>query len=157
MATIIPGSSGTILFANEDKAVQHVLEDLLRMSPDTIDKVKAWMNFHKADTIPKLMDLYMDDDKSIMQPEYRTGDTKQRLEKWANVGLHLICRFGARIISTEHYLPDDQAWLQFTLEDFNAFKVQAIIKSNTPITPQTPTTPSVYTPTPTPISATRRS
>ena len=140
-----PESQETILFDDQDKAVQHVLESLIGMSPETIAQAKAWMDFQNANTMPKLMDLNYDSPKTIQQPEYKIGNTKHRLDKWTNVSLHFICKYGAYMAKALKRIPEDGDWLLVTIEDFKQFKLQEIMnKDSQTATPQTPTTPPPF-------------
>ena len=102
------GSQGTILFQEKDRAIQHVLESILGMSPNIIEQVKAWMDYQEASCMAHLMDIYTDSPKSIQQPEYKVGQTKHYLSKWVITGLYFACKFGAYKTKQLNRLLSDQ-------------------------------------------------
>ena len=122
----IQGIQGTILFQEQDKAIQHVLETLLGMSPTIIDQVKAWMNYQDASCMAHLMDLYTESQRSILQSEYKIGETKNHLSKLVTTGLYFACKYGANKIKPLILLLRNEDWLSFTIDYFNNFQLGKI-------------------------------
>ena len=142
---VISPISGTILFVEQDQAIDHVLSNVLGMKEPIITNVKAWMEHHGISSMSNLLDFYWQDPDNLKHAEYWVGNTKDRLASWPLAGLGFICKYGEDFVASNRSLMTDDDWLNTTKEDYDNFKCE-LLRSPTRTTPQqvSSQTPGAY-------------
>ena len=125
-ANTISPMEGTVLFTENEQAIDYVLSQVLAMDTNTIDKVKAWLDYNNVRSMSNLLDLYWDNPDHIKDNESRVGSTKNYLDKWSLVGLSSICKYGENYVAENRCMITDNDWLHLTKEEYDRFRVESV-------------------------------
>ena len=95
-------SDGTFLFVDDDRAIDHVLSDIMHLNPTICAQVKAWMEHNGIETITSLVEFYAYDPDGMKDPRFMIGATPDVLKNWTINAICIFCTFAIQLTSSNY-------------------------------------------------------
>ena len=139
MATRIPSDSpseqsssnplmeGTILFDENDQAIDHVLSNVLQLTNREVRQIKLWLASYNITSLSMLLELFRACPEKVKVPTYKNGAIILHLSKHLSVTLAMICKVAEYICTPENREMVNKDWLNLTRQAYEEAKLNLIL------------------------------
>jgi hypothetical protein len=133
--------SDSVYFDDNNRAIDHVLTNIMRLDSTVAHKVKAWMDHRNVTSMSDLLDLYIENPDNIKDQTFRVLGTKDELGRWTCAALTILCRFATQLMSEKGTFLGNQEWLAITRQDYDAFRLATLVTGQSSHSQSTTSTP----------------